>query len=221
MKHLHTLAALACLSATAWAANPIIEIKTSKGTIKAELFEDKASKTVKNFLQYVKDKHYDGTIFHRVISDFMIQGGGFTKGFGGITNVEEYKAKEKKTGKPIENEADNGEKNVRGTLAMARTGDPHSATAQFFINVKDNAFLDHKEKTRAGWGYAVFGKVIEGMDVVDEIKKAKTKTIAELRMGDVPVDEITIESVKLVSDKPSAKDKDAKKDDKKDGKKDK
>src|SRR2546421_4496159 len=129
MKHLLALAALAVLVPAGTAANPVVEMKTSKGTIKIELFEDKAPGTVKNFLQYVDDKHYDGTIFHRVISDFMIQGGGFDADFH-----------EKKTREPIRNESGNGEMNARGTIAMARTGDPHSASAQWFINVKYNDF---------------------------------------------------------------------------------
>ncbi|HSQ58013.1 MAG TPA: peptidylprolyl isomerase, partial [Gemmata sp.] len=141
--------------------------------------------TVKNFLSYVEDKHYDGLIFHRVIETFMIQGGGFQPGM-----------KEKKTKDPIKNEAANGLSNVRGTLAMARTSDPDSATAQFFINVVDNKFLDKSPKSD---GYAVFGKVIEGMDVVDKIKAVKTGTKAGFK--DVPNEDVVIKSVRLVTNK--------------------
>lgn len=170
MKKLLVLAALVstffAASFTTEAAavvNPKIIIKTSKGDIEAELFMDKAPLSVKNFLSYVDKGHYKGTIFHRVIDGFMIQGGGFDKDM-----------KEKSTGKPVKNEADNGLKNEVGTLAMARTSDVDSATAQFFINVVDNGFLDHREKTQAGYGYAVFGKVTSGMPVVNMIKSVKT-----------------------------------------------
>jgi cyclophilin family peptidyl-prolyl cis-trans isomerase len=146
------------------------------------LFADKSPITVKNFLKYVDDKHYDGTIFHRVISDFMIQGGGMVPGL-----------KEKKTGEPIKNESSNGLSNVRGTLAMARTKEPDSATAQFFINLKDNLFLD-KAKARDRVGYAVFGKVISGMDVVDKIKQVETKTRGDHE--NVPVQDVVIRSVR-------------------------
>jgi cyclophilin family peptidyl-prolyl cis-trans isomerase len=180
---------------TSGAANPTVVMETSMGTIKIELFQDKAPVTVANFLSYVDRKHYDGTIFHRVISDFMIQGGGFDMDY-----------KEKETSEPIKNEADNGLKNQRGTLAMARTGDPNSATAQFFINVKDNAGLDRPKPD--GFGYAVFGKVIEGMEVVDQIKGVKTGsrklTMRNKRSGqlieapsdDVPAVQVVIKSVK-------------------------
>jgi cyclophilin family peptidyl-prolyl cis-trans isomerase len=167
------------------AANPVVVMETSAGTVKIELFEDKAPITVKNFLSYVDDKHYDGLIFHRVIEDFMIQGGGFEPGM-----------KEKKTKDPIKNEAANGLSNLRGTLAMARTNDPDSATAQFFINVKDNKFLD-KAATNAG--YAVFAKVIEGMDVVDKIKAVKTSTKGSHE--NVPKEDVVIKSIRLVKDK--------------------
>jgi peptidyl-prolyl cis-trans isomerase B (cyclophilin B) len=162
--------------------NPVVLMDTSMGKIKIELFQDKAPITVKNFLQYVDDKHYDGTVFHRVIADFMIQGGGFAPGM-----------KEKKTRAPIKNESSNGLSNQRGTLAMARTPEPDSASAQFFINVKDNTFLD-KAKARDGVGYAVFGKVTEGMDVVDKIKKVETANRGG--HGDVPVQDIVIRSVR-------------------------
>lgn len=166
-------------SFSAFAANPKILIKTNKGDIEAELFQDKAPITVKNFLSYVEKGHYKGTIFHRVINDFMIQGGGFDKNM-----------KEKSVGAPIKNEADNGLKNETGTLAMARTQDVDSATAQFFINVADNGFLDHRTKDMAGYGYAVFGKVTSGMPVVNKIKTVKTTS--KPPYDDVPVDAVVI-----------------------------
>jgi cyclophilin family peptidyl-prolyl cis-trans isomerase len=169
--------------------NPVVEIKTNKGTIKVELFKDKAPKTVANYLSYVEKKHYDGTIFHRVIPTFMIQGGGLTT-----------ELKEKKAGKPIMNEADNGLSNKRGTIAMARTSEPHSATAQFFINVKDNTPLDHTSKDEEGWGYCVFGKVISGMDVVDKIKAVKTGAKGPFRK-DAPQENVVIESVRVIKKK--------------------
>ncbi|MBD5553408.1 MAG: peptidyl-prolyl cis-trans isomerase [Desulfovibrio sp.] len=147
------------------AENPQVLLETTSGDILLELFPDKAPETVKNFLQYVDEGFYDNTIFHRVIPDFMIQGGGM-----------DAKMKEKPTRAPIRNEADNGLKNERGAIAMARTMDPHSASAQFFINHRDNDFLNHREPSPDGWGYAVFGKVIDGMDVVDKIAKVKTHT---------------------------------------------
>lgn len=163
--------------------NPVVLMDTSMGKIKIELFADKAPKTAANFLQYVEDKHYDGTIFHRVMPDFMIQGGGMEPGL-----------KEKKTRKPIENESGNGLSNARGAIAMARTRDPHSATAQFFINVVNNDRLD---KANAGdnWGYAVFGKVIDGMDVVDKIRRVATGDSG--RHENVPTQDVVIRSVRL------------------------
>ena len=161
------------------AANPKVELDTSAGKIVLELFPDQAPQTVKNFLNYVEAGYYDGTVFHRVIPNFMIQGGGF-----------DADMQRKPTRAPIRNEADNGLKNERGTIAMARTGDPHSATAQFFINVVDNTFLDHQRKTSKGWGYAVFGKVVSGMKVVDAIAAAKTTTRGRYR--DVPAQTIEI-----------------------------
>jgi cyclophilin family peptidyl-prolyl cis-trans isomerase len=169
---------------TARAANPVVLIETNYGNIKVELFEDKSPVTVKNFLTYVDDKHYDNTICHRVIEDFMIQGGG--------TGVDK---KEKKTREPIKNEAGNGVSNARGTLAMARTGNPDSATAQFFINLKDNTFLDRKGNTPAEAGYAVFGKVVEGMDVVDKIAKVE-KTVNERGEKAVPKQDVVIKSIR-------------------------
>lgn len=143
--------------------NPIVDLKTSLGTISLELYPEKAPETVNNFLQYVDEKHYDGTIFHRVIPNFMIQGGGFDE------NMQQLE-----THDSIKNEADNGLMNQTGTIAMARTMDPHSATAQFFINVSDNAFLNHSVPTQAGWGYCVFGKVIDGIEVVHAIENVPT-----------------------------------------------
>src|SRR5262249_12055407 len=165
--------------------NPVVVMETSMGTIKIELFERKAPVTVKNFLDYVDDKFFDGTIFHRVIPDFMIQCGGFVPGL-----------REKDTRRAIVNESNNGLRNERGTLAMARTNDPHSATAQFFINLKDNDFLD-RAKAQDRVGYAVFGKVIEGMDVVDKIARVATGN----RGGHeaVPREDVIIQSVRRVA----------------------
>lgn len=160
--------------------NPKVTIKTSQGNIKVVLHEDKVPETVKNFLGYIQDKHYNNTIFHRVIDNFMIQGGGY-----GVDFKEKGKLKS-----PIKNEAGEGVANKRGTIAMARTSDPHSATAQFFINVKDNAFLNYQSATPSGYGYCVFGEVIEGMDVVDKIKGVATGNKGGHQ--DVPVTPITI-----------------------------
>jgi cyclophilin family peptidyl-prolyl cis-trans isomerase len=171
-----------CMAA---AANPRVEMETSKGKFVIELFPEKAPETVKNFLNYVDANFYDGTIFHRVIPNFMIQGGGFTSDM-----------KKKSAGTPIKNEADNGLKNERGTIAMARTGDPHSATAQFFINTVNNDSLNHTSKTQQGWGYVVFGKVIKGMDVVDAISSAKTVTRGGYR--DIPAETIEIRSARVL-----------------------
>ncbi|UCE89160.1 MAG: peptidylprolyl isomerase [Pseudomonadota bacterium] len=162
----------------------MIKMQTSKGIIVLELDSDKAPGTVENFLHYAKDGFYDGTIFHRVIDGFMIQGGGMEPGM-----------KEKSTKAPIKNEADNGLKNERGTIAMARTPDPDSATAQFFINVKDNDFLNFRSATPDGWGYCVFGKVIEGMDIVDAIKGVATGTQGFHQ--DVPVEDVVIERIEV------------------------
>ncbi len=179
------LFAQAPAASKASAKNPVVVIKTSMGTIKAEMFPDKAPGTVKNFLQYVGDKFYDGTIFHRVMDGFMIQGGGF-----------DAKMVEKASKRaPIKNEAKTGGKNLAGTLAMARTPDPDSATAQFFINVVDNGALDYRSDDSRGIGYCVFGKVIEGMDVVSKIKGVPTTSVGI--HGNVPVTPVTIESVRL------------------------
>ena len=165
----------------------MIVLKTNFGDIHLELDYEKAPNTSKNFESYVRDGFYDGLIFHRVISNFMIQGGGFDEDM-----------QQRSTKDPIENEADNGLSNVTGSIAMARTMDPHSASAQFFINVKDNGFLDHTAKTMEGWGYAVFGKVVEGMDVVEKIKNVPTT----MRAGhqDVPADNVVIESATIVEE---------------------
>jgi len=194
-----------CLSAATFAAEDtaietlrkemgeleIVEMETNMGTITLALFPEKAPVTVKNFLQYVDDSFYDGTIFHRVIDGFMIQGGGMTK-----------ELKRKETRDPIKNEADNGLKNERGTIAMARTGVVDSATSQFFINVTDNDMLNHKNETVRGYGYAVFGKVIDGMDVVDTIKSVKTDRKFQdpdkkrNLFKDVPVEPVIIKTVR-------------------------
>lgn len=158
----------------------MIVLQTNHGDIKIELDFEKAPKTAANFQQYVEEGFYDNTIFHRVIDGFMVQGGGFEPGMT-----------QKPTRDPIENEADNGLTNSNGTLAMARTMDPHSASAQFFINVKDNDFLNHSSKTAQGWGYAVFGKVAEGMDVVEAIKKVPTTSAGPHQ--DVPAKDVIIE----------------------------
>jgi len=158
----------------------MIELHTNHGVIKIELDAAKAPKTVENFIRYVESGHYDNTVFHRVIDGFMIQGGGFEPGM-----------KQKPTDAPVDNEANNGLKNVKGSVAMARTNDPHSATAQFFINVGDNDFLNHTAPTPQGWGYCVFGKVVEGLDVVDAIRKVKTGSKGFHQ--DVPVDDVIIE----------------------------
>ncbi|HDR9803783.1 TPA: peptidyl-prolyl cis-trans isomerase [Burkholderia cenocepacia] len=163
----------------------MVELHTNHGVIKLELDAAKAPKTVENFLNYVKKGHYDGTVFHRVINGFMIQGGGFAPGL-----------KQKPTDAPIDNEANNGLKNDNYTVAMARTNDPHSATAQFFINVNDNDFLNHSSPTPQGWGYAVFGKVVEGQDVVDKIKGVKTGNAGFHQ--DVPTDDVVIEKAVVV-----------------------
>ena len=164
-----------------------IKLTTNHGVIALKLDAEKAPVTVKNFIQYVEDGHYDNTIFHRVIPGFMIQGGGFTPDM-----------QQKDTHDAIQNEADNGLKNTRGSIAMARTGEPHSATAQFFINVVDNEFLDFKAKSPSGWGYCVFGAVTEGLEVIDSIKKVKTGNKGHHQ--DVPVDTVLIEKAEVIAD---------------------
>ncbi len=163
-----------------------IKLTTNQGEITLELDAEKAPNTVKNFVTYVEEGFYEGVIFHRIISNFMAQGGGFTTDF-----------KQKDTHSPIENEADNGLKNDRGTIAMARTSDPHSATGQFFINLVDNDFLNHSSKTSQGWGYAVFGKVTEGMDVVDKMAAIPTGS-GGMFPTDVPKEEVIIEKAEVI-----------------------
>jgi cyclophilin family peptidyl-prolyl cis-trans isomerase len=174
------------LSASCFAANPQIEINTSAGAIVVELYPDKSPKTVENFLRYVRDGFYKGTVFHRVIPGFMIQGGGFTADY-----------KQKPTRQPIANEADNGLRNEAGTIAMARTQDPQSATAQFFINVADNRFLNFTAPNPRGYGYAVFGRVVKGMDAVNKIAAAQTGAGGPFP-SDVPVNTVVIENIKEI-----------------------
>ena len=194
LKLLFTLCAAAMVPAGALAADPQVDVVTNLGRIRLELYPAKAPKTVENFLQYVKDGQYDGTIFHRVIDGFMIQGGGFDKAF-----------QQKRTRAPIVNEAQQGVKaglkNQVGTLAMARTADPNSATAQFFINVADNAFLNWGDPRSDGHGYAVFGKVVDGMDVVTKIAKTPTGSGGPFPR-DVPRPPVVIESMTVVGAKP-------------------
>ena len=166
--------------------DPVVEFTTSMGAIKMELYPRKAPKTVANFLSYIKSGHYSGTVFHRVIDNFMVQGGGFDAQFN-----------KKPTPQNVENEAFNGLKNNNGTVAMARTPDPHSAAAQFFINVADNEFLNHKDKSMRGWGYCVFGKVIEGMEVVNKIKAMATGSRGPFPK-DVPQTDVMIKSAKVL-----------------------
>lgn len=180
MKSFMILTGLFCLISLTVFCNPQVKMETSMGNIVIELYEEKAPNTVANFLKYVNDKFYDGLIFHRVIEDFMIQCGGFKPDL----------KKKQTTYPPIQNEAYNNLPNDKGYVAMARTNDPHSASSQFFINTKDNDYLNFRSKSNSGWGYAVFGKVIEGMDIVDKIQKVKTKN--KNRMGNVPVDNIVI-----------------------------
>jgi cyclophilin family peptidyl-prolyl cis-trans isomerase len=181
-----TIALLLAVNSSIFAANPKVRMETTKGAVIIELYPDKAPKTVENFLRYVKEGKYDDTIFHRVIKRFMNQGGGFTAEF---TKVETYP--------PITNEADNGLKNKRGTIAMARTGEPHSATNQFFINTVDNTFLDHTGKTPRGWGYCVFGMVVDGMDVMDRIARVATGAGGPFQQ-DVPMEQIVIQKMSII-----------------------
>lgn len=165
-------------------AQPTVEIKTNMGVMIVELNAEKAPKTVENFMQYVKEGFYNGTVFHRIIAGFMIQGGGYTADYT-----------EKPTHNPIQNEADNGLTNSVGTIAMARTNDPHSASSQFFINVADNTFLNHSDKSERGWGYTVFGRVVKGMDVAQRISRLPTNG------GDEPIQSVRIESVTFIENK--------------------
>lgn len=182
---LSLLCASGAIAAEAAAGNPVVLMETSLGNVKLELFAKEAPISVRNFLGYVKNGFYDGVIFHRVIPGFMVQGGGFTPDLT-----------QKQTGAPIKNEADNGLKNQAGTLAMARTAVVDSATAQFFINVANNVFLNHRDKTPQGYGYAVFGKVVEGMDVVNRIAAVRTATRNGFR--DVPKTAVVIKSMKVL-----------------------
>ena len=165
---------------------PVVLMRTSMGDLRIELYPEDAPRTVENFLRYVEDGHYDGTIFHRVVRGFVIQGGGFTA-----------EMDEKATRSPIENEATNGLANLRGTLSMARTRDPHSATSQFFVNTVDNAVLDHTGRTPRGWGYAVFGKVISGMEAVDRIEASPV--VSRAGHNDVPATPVVVESAEVLS----------------------
>ena len=165
---------------------PVVELDTNMGAIVIELNEEKAPKTVENFLNYVKSGHYDGTIFHRIIDGFMIQGGGM-----------DAEMNEKATNAPVENEADNGLKNDAGTIAMARTQDPHSATSQFFVNVKDNDFLNHSGKNMQGWGYTVFGKVTSGMDIIEKMRGVPTGRFG--MHADVPKEPVVINSATIIT----------------------
>lgn len=191
MKSMHAIAAVVALT-LAWAGAAVaqtIEMKTNLGTIVLELNAEKAPKTVENFVQYVKDGFYKGTIFHRVIPGFMAQGGGFTQDY-----------QQKPTRDPVQNEANNGLLNTTGTIAMARTPNPHSATAQFFINVADNGFLNHTAPTTRGWGYCVFGRVTKGMDVIQAIVATPTGAAGGLP-SDVPLKTVVIEDVRVVGAK--------------------
>ena len=192
-KHLIAFALLASSALSALAANPMVELKTNQGDIVVEVFADKAPKSADNFIQYVKDGFYNGTVFHRVIDGFMIQGGGF-----------DADMKQKSTRAPIENEARNGLRNEVGTLAMARTADPHSASSQFFINLVPNTALDYP--SRDGWGYAVFAKVVKGLDVVETI--AKLPTANRGFHQNVPVEAVIVNSARVLepaAEKRSAK----------------
>jgi len=166
----------------------MIHVKTSFGTIILELYPEKAPKTVKNFIDYAKDGFYDSTLIHRVIDKFVIQGGGFGPGMT-----------QKMTRPPIQNEANNGLRNARGSIAMARASDPHSATSQFFINIVDNDFLNYTASTPAGWGYCVFGKVVDGMHVVDQIKGVITGS--KLGHKDIPLSEVLIEKIQVIAER--------------------
>jgi cyclophilin family peptidyl-prolyl cis-trans isomerase len=187
------IAIASLLPFVASATNPQVEIRTGLGAIVVELYPDKAPLTVENFLQYVKEGHYNGTLFHRVIPGFMIQGGGFDADF-----------KQKPTRKPVRNEASNGLKNEIGTIAMARTADPHSATAQFFINVADNGSLNFRFPTQEGYGYTVFGKVAKGMEVVQRIVKVPTGS-GPAGHQNVPLKPVVIESARILDAKPATR----------------
>jgi peptidyl-prolyl cis-trans isomerase B (cyclophilin B) len=190
MKYFHKLVPILLLQLLFAAAGhtqekTMVRMTTNQGVIELEMFTEEAPNTVANFLKYVNDGFFDGLIFHRVIPDFVIQGGGFEPGM-----------KQKSPNAPIENEADNGVKNLRGSLSMARTNDPHSATSQFFISLKDNDFLDYRSKDASGWGYAVFAKVVSGMDVVDKI--AQTSTGNTGGHSDVPTEDMIVEKAEVI-----------------------
>jgi cyclophilin family peptidyl-prolyl cis-trans isomerase len=179
---------------------PVVVVTTSMGKIKIELYPDKAPITVKNFLKYVDDKFYDNTVFHRVMEDFMIQGGGFKTGIDKVQTPRQFQALEKEARDPIKNEAKNGLSNTRGTIAMARTPEPDSATAQFFINVKNNSDGLDPNPDRDPAGYCVFGKVIDGMDVVDKIRKVRTHVLVPRQIEGVPDEDVVIKSVRRAED---------------------
>jgi cyclophilin family peptidyl-prolyl cis-trans isomerase len=183
---------LLALTSIAYASNPEVKMETSAGTVIIELYPDKAPETVKNFLRYVADGKYNGTIFHRVIPGFMNQGGGYTQDYNKVATYP-----------PIKNEADNGLKNIRGSIAMARTGDPNSATNQFFINTVNNRSLDFRDKTVNGWGYCVFGQIKQGMDVMDKIAGMRTGTGGPFP-SDVPLTPVVINQVTLLENKAAA-----------------
>jgi peptidyl-prolyl cis-trans isomerase B (cyclophilin B) len=188
LKKLITLIFITLLSFNTYAENsmnPKVKLTTNMGDIVLELDAEKAPVTVENFLNYVKNGHYNGLIFHRIIPDFMVQGGGLEPGMEERPNLS-----------PIQNEADNGLKNDKGTIAMARTNEPHSATSQFFINLKDNDFLNHTDKDQRGWGYTVFGQVVEGIDVVDAMGTAQTGTVAG--HADVPNEDVLLIKAEIV-----------------------
>jgi len=188
LNKLIVLISLFFISQSTFASNPQVRIVTNKGNIEIALNQQKAPKSVKNFLRYVNSGHYNNTVFHRVIKGFMIQGGGFDTRF-----------QRKNTEQAIVNEADNGLRNDRGTIAMARTNVPHSATAQFFINTANNDSLNHTGKTMRGWGYAVFGKVTKGMNVVDTIENSKTGAKAPFSR-DAPVEDVIIQKIEIISE---------------------
>ena len=189
MKSAFALLAALALAGGAYAQNPRVELKTTRGAIVVELYQDKAPKSVANFLQYVKEGFYNGTVFHRVIDGFMIQGGGFDR------NMKQKSI----TRQPVENEATNRLANETGTLAMARTPNPHSATAQFFINLKNNEFLNHRDPSPQGYGYAVFGRVVRGMEVVNSIAKVRTGPAGP--HNDVPTEPMVIQSAAIIAAK--------------------
>ena len=194
MKHIAMIFLMVMMTSSAYANNTLVKMTTNKGDIYLKLYDEKSPASVANFLSYANEGFYEGTIFHRVISTFMIQGGGFNE------NLERKPTKD-----PIQNEASNGLKNLRGTIAMARLPAPHSATSQFFINVQDNASLNYTgDQNSITWGYAVFGEVVQGMDVVDDIRFTPTAGRMPFRK-DVPVENVVIESVEVIEQLPEVK----------------